>query len=37
MRLEKQKLLDLIFSWILQRLILVPVISNATEYKKNRY
>src|SRR4030042_1988835 len=37
MRLEKQKLLGLIFGWIYQRLILVPVISNATEYKKNRY
>jgi transposase, IS5 family len=37
MRLEKQKILDLIFCWICQQLILVPVISNATEYKKNRY
>jgi IS5 family transposase len=37
MRLEKQKILDLIFGRIYQRLILVPVISHATEYKKNRY
>jgi len=37
MRLEKQKILDLIFRWIYRRLILVPVISNGTEEKKNRY
>jgi transposase, IS5 family len=37
MRLEKQKILDLIFGWIYRRLILVPVIANATEYDKNRY
>ena len=37
MRLEKQKLLDLIFGWIYQRLIIVPVISKPTEYKKNDY
>jgi IS5 family transposase len=37
MRLEKQKMLDLIFGWIYRRLILVPVIANATEYEKNRY
>ena len=37
MRLEKQKILDLSFCWIYQRLILVPVISNGTEYKKNGY
>ncbi len=37
MRLEKQKLLDIIFCWIFQGLILVQVISNATEYKKNKY
>ena len=37
MRLEKQKILDLIFCWIYRWLILVPVISNATEYKKNEY
>jgi transposase, IS5 family len=37
MRLEKQKMLDLIFGWIYRRLILVPVIANDTEYEKNRY
>jgi transposase, IS5 family len=37
MRLEKQKILDLIFCWIYRRLLSAPVISNATEYKKNRY
>ena len=37
MRLEKQKILDLIFGWIYQSLILVPVISKARGYKKNRY
>jgi IS5 family transposase len=37
MRLEKQKILDLIFCWIYRMFILVPAISNATEYKKNRY
>jgi len=37
MRLEKQKLLDLIFGWIYQRLILATVISKSTEHKKNKY
>jgi hypothetical protein len=37
MRLEKQKLLDLIFGWIYYRLILIPVISKPTEYLKNKY
>ena len=37
MRLEKQKLMDLIFGWIYQRLILTPVISKPTEYMKNWY
>ena len=37
MRLEKQKILDLIFGWFYQSLILVPVISKAREYKKNWY
>lgn len=37
MRLEKQKLLDLILGWICKRFILVSVIYNATEYKKNVY
>jgi IS5 family transposase len=37
MRLEKQKILDLIFCWIYQRLILVPAIYNGTEYKKKGY
>lgn len=37
MRLEKQKLLDLIFSRIYRQLILVPVISSGTEHKKNKY
>lgn len=37
MRLEKQKILDLIFGWIYQRLILAQVISIDTEYKKNSY
>jgi IS5 family transposase len=37
MRLEKQKILDLIFGWIYQRLILVPVISSGIEHKKNKY
>jgi transposase, IS5 family len=37
MRLEKQKILDLIFGWIYPRLILVTVISKSTGYKKNRY
>lgn len=35
MRPEKQKILDLIFGWIYQSLILVPVISKAREYKKS--
>jgi len=35
--LEKQKLMDLIFGWIYQRLILTPVISKPTEYMKNWY
>ena len=37
MRLEKQKILDLFFCWFYRRLILVPAISNGTEYKKNGY
>jgi len=37
MRLEKQKMLDLIFGWIYRQLILVPVISGGTEHKKNKY
>jgi hypothetical protein len=37
MRLEKQKLLDLIFGWIYGQLILALVISNCTEHKKNKY
>lgn len=37
MRMKKQKLLDLIFGWIYRSLILAPVISNTTEYKKIRY
>jgi transposase, IS5 family len=37
MRLKKEEMMNLIFRWILQRLILVPVISNAPEYKKNRF
>ena len=37
MRLTKEEMMNIIFGWIYQRLILVPVISNATEYKKNRY
>jgi IS5 family transposase len=37
MRLEKQKMLDLIFCWFYRRHLLVPGISYAKEYKKNRY
>jgi len=37
MRLEKQKILDLIFGWIYRSFILAPIISNATGYKKNVY
>ncbi len=37
MRLEKQKILDLIFCWIYRWFFLVPVISNYTGYKKNEY
>jgi IS5 family transposase len=37
MRLEKQKLLDLIFVWFYQRLILAPVIYKPTEHNKNKY
>ena len=37
MRLEKQKILDLIFGWIYRSFILTMIISNVTEYKKNVY
>ena len=37
MRLEKQKILDLILGWIYRSFILAPIISNATGYKKNVY
>jgi len=37
MRLEKQKILDLIFCWIYRSFILVPAISNGMGYKKNGY
>lgn len=37
MRIEKQKLLDLIFGWIYERLVLSLVIFKPAEYKKNGY
>ena len=37
MRIEKQKLLDLILGWIYQRLLMSLVIIKPAEYKKNGY
>lgn len=36
-RLEKQKILDLILGWIYLRFILIPILSKAQELKKNGY
>jgi IS5 family transposase len=35
MRMEKQKILDLIFGWIYREFILAPAISGCVEHKKN--